>query len=1311
MAFFPRTWRIRVGCLILAALFLPWAGALPALSASTAEPLRFALAAFDPLRDPLPPGAALVDLRAPGPFLIQFAYPLSGAEAPAVERAGGEVVAYVAYGGFIVVGAPGLARALREVPGARWVGLLPSDLRMRPDAGSAPLLTVEYAGGADVLAREVASVRASLVMVGDRVATVAPGPGGARALAALPHVLWVEPYALPSPENYHAVITDGIREPTNASSYSSASGALWTFNADTADPRFLGYTGSGITVDVTDTGVDRNHPGFDGRLGAAKSWSGAPVDLDSTGHGTHVAGTAVGDGNYSSSPFDVGLPRGLYAGAAPGATLVTQTYDALYMNYTGMADFAASSGATVSVDAWGDQSPSALGCYTAVSGEYDSRTFDGSPTTPGQQPLLFVFAAGNVEAMPQSITPPGTAKNVLTVGATGNDYALPSDRVYRYSSFGPTDEGRIKPDLVAPGEMVASANSSGRGPIAGPLPPFGGVSYAYLSGTSQAAPQVAGAAAVAAQYLRDARSTLATPALLKALLINGARPLPGYSWPGPEQGWGRLDLAASLLNSSAHRVDFIPEGFWPFYSSLPSDVVQFDVTVDAGQDLRVTLAWSDPAGSAAAPSLQNDLDLEVRDENDTVIFEGNRINSSSGYSTAGASAHFDSTNNVEVVRVPSASAGTWKVFVRSYSYTNASKGPQMFALAYSGALRHIEGDLAVASVATTAPVGEIESGEAVTLQGEVVNLGGATATAVEVSALNADDALAPPYATESFLALSPSERANFTLAFFPPDGANSVTVRASSGSPEADPSNDFATVAFFVVRRQPQLTGATDVTALPGRGAVFALTATNRGNVPDLLQVGENPGMRDPNWTLSFSEENFSLSPGQSASFSAVVGVPPSAVEGDSTGAEIRLVSAANQSRTDFLSLTARAGSVHVVQLTSLQPALSVAANSLEEVPVRIVNAGNSPEDVLVTITPLWPDSAEWNGSSASRTLALGESADLLLNLTNSDSTAAGYRGLLRVRAVVASTGQLIDALVPVFVEARSCLSLGGPAEVSTFSTESASFDAVLTNCGNVALSGALHPTPGGGQFVSTPASFAAGPFQVQSVRVVVGGLEDALDGIYSASLRADASQGLTALMTVIVKHDSGVRLEAAGALSFAVPPGLAAVEVDFRNVGAAGSLALPSIEGVPSGWDVTMLRPSGPIHVAHDGEFKLTLAVDTRNESSARNGSLTLAFFPRSDRASEFQPQVNLTVASSAVPVGETQPLWPTNPGPLMAVGAGALAAVLAALYLAPSRGVLGACPACGRKAPRFDTFMNPSCSDCGESLARAARPSGDPK
>ena len=669
---------------LLAFALLPWAP----LSAQDLRGggdegglLRFASVSFDPLAGPLPAGVPLSDAGAAGPFVVQFPYPLTGAERGLIEAAGGQVAAYVPDGGFVVLGRPGFARTLQGLPGARFVGLLGADLRLAPGAERASTVMALFGGGLAAMLEDLARVDAHTLVLGQGFAIVSP-PGGARALATLPHLLWVEPYGEPEAANYRAVLTDGIRQAANGSAYSPLSGALWTFNPSPSGPRFLGYTGAGVSIDITDEGVDGNHPAFAGRLGAARSWSATPTWVDRVGHGTHVAGSALGDGSYLAS--DAGGPLGLYAGAAPGATLVAQSYDSAAMNYSGMAQFASSTGALASVNSWGDLSLSAQGAYTAVAATYDALTADASPEA-GVQPLLFVFSAGNLDNAAGSVTSPGTAKNVLSVGATGNDLpgGTASGDVAPFSAFGPADDARIKPDLVAPGERIASANSSSRtSPTSAPYPPLGGSSYTYLSGTSQAAPQVGGAAAVAGEFLLRTRGVLATPALLKALLINGASPLPGYDWPGPAQGWGRLDLAASLLDSPSRKVEFVEEGNHTFFTA--PDVVEYRMGVRAGEELRVTLAWTDPAGSPlAASALVNDLDLEVRDENDSVIFAGNDINRTSGTSRPGAGLVFDRVNNVEAVRIPAAPGGTWRIFVRAHSLPQA---PQTFSLAISGGI-------------------------------------------------------------------------------------------------------------------------------------------------------------------------------------------------------------------------------------------------------------------------------------------------------------------------------------------------------------------------------------------------------------------------------------------------------------------------------------------------------------------------------------------------------------------------------------------------------------------------------------------------
>ncbi len=1295
-------------------LMLPWASALPSLPlppAGDRQALRFRLGSFDPLEDALPDGAVLADRWAVGPFLVQFRAPFSGEAARRVERAGGAVAAYVSDGGLVVVGEPGLGPALERLSGVRWVGLVPASLRMHPAAQESAAVSVEFAGGAPTFLVEAASQGARILAVGGRTAVAVPGPSGARGLAALPHVLWVEPYAPPAGANYQAVRTDGIRQSANTSAYAASGGALWTFNGDSATPRFLGYTGSGVTVDITDEGVDGTHPTFAGRLGASTSWSGVPPWTDYSGHGTHVAGSALGDGSYL--PQDGAFPRARYAGAAPGATLVAQNYDALALNYSGMAGFAATAGATISVNSWGDASGASLGAYTTAAAEYDALSIDASGAAAGDQPMLFVFSAGNGDNGGGSITSPATAKNVLAVGATGNDVPglLPSDRVALFSSFGPADDGRIRPDLVAPGEMVASANSTQQtGSAAGPFPPLGGSSYAYRSGTSQAAPQVGGAAAVATQYLGDARGMLATPALLKALLINGATPLSGYAWPGPEQGWGRLNLSASLLNTSGRRVDLVPEGFVTFTSDGISDIVQFTVTLDAGEDFRVTLAWSDPANSPlAASALWNDLDLEVRDPSDMTIFVGNRINTSSAYSVSGMPGHVDGTNNVEVVRVQGAAAGTWKVFVRSYRFVST---PQTFALAFSGAINHTEADIAVESAGLRGAPSLVESGDTVTIDGVVANLGRLAAPGSVVEAVDGSDSLAPPYATATLGTLLAGARAPFSLAFQPPDGENAVVVRARSSAGNSDSANDFATLGFFVVRRQAQLSGAADATALPGQAATFSLLATNGGNAADSLTLAESPGVRDPGWRLSFSSTGFALDAGESAPFQVFVEIPANASEGALTLAELRLVSQGNSSRADFLTITARAGGLHGFSVEPAEPSIVVEPGGVHSVQVRVTNTGNAQDEASVSLLPLWTGAAGWGSTGAEIVLIPGGSENVSLNLSNNDVAAAGYRGPLRIRATSASTGDFVDALVPVFMEARACLAFSQIPDASTTVAAPAAVPVTLSNCGNVALSGPLQASAASDLLLETQALFSLGPHSSTTFDLNARAERWTFETDYEVTLRADGEGGVVALSSFVVHHRSDVNIEEPRTVpTFRAVPGIIVLRLTFHNAGGAGPVAAPLVAGAPREWRVTV-QPAVQ-HAGSDADVAFDVIIDTQADSTLREVPMSLVFYPGSAREGSLTADFRVLVedpASRPAP-GRPTSAWPTDALPALALAAGAAGALALAAALAPSRGLLGACPGCGRKAPRFDTLLNPRCARCGESLLRRPLDRGEHK
>lgn len=698
--------------LAVVVLLVPW----PPVGAVGPAPVRQGLhlhfASFDPLTDPLPPGFALGRLLQAGPFIVQFPYPMGGWERRAVEDAGGAVAAYLPDGAVVVAAGPDFPAKARATADVRWVGALPAWARLAPGAEEAGRVQVSYTGTATSLLEAVRLIGARPLSVGRGTAVFDNPPGGARALAGLSQVFWVEPYHPPASLNFQAVTTDALRAPANGSSYDPSGGGLWTTDGAGG---FYGYTGAGYAVDVTDLGVDGTHPGFAGRMEAYKSWTGSADWTDLQGHGTHVAGTAVGSG--ALLPADSALPGGLFAGAAPGAGLIAQVYNGSALDYAGMADFASTSGAIASVNSWGDPASATLSNYTAASAAYDALTADAG-AAGGAQPLLFVFAAGNENQAARSILPPATAKNVITVGGTGNDYpgGTASDDVAPFSSFGPTDDVRIKPDLVAPGERIGSANSTqdaGSGLL--PRPASGGSSYVYLSGTSQAAPQVAGATAVAAHFLWDTEGIAATPALIKAALLNGATPLAGYAWPGPAQGWGRLNVHDALVDSPGHAVEFVPEGTYTFSSTL--DVYQVNLDLDPGFDLRVTLVWTDAAGSPLASSaLVNDLDLEVRDPSDLLIYGGNRINTTTGYSFSGPGGG-DHTNNVEVVRVQAAVGGEWKVVVRPY---NLPAGAQGFALVISGAVNETVGELSLAPEAAHV---DVDTGGSTPLNVSVTNLG------------------------------------------------------------------------------------------------------------------------------------------------------------------------------------------------------------------------------------------------------------------------------------------------------------------------------------------------------------------------------------------------------------------------------------------------------------------------------------------------------------------------------------------------------------------------------------------------------------
>ncbi len=472
--------------------------------------------------------------------------------------------------------------------------------------------------------------------------------------------------------------------------------------------RSLPLTGAGQVVAVADTGLQEDHPDFAGRVIEVVAL-GRPNDAsDPHGHGTHVAGSVLADGSASD---------GTYAGVAPAATLYFQSLldprgglGGLPVSLEDLFEPAYQAGARVHNNSWGAATASA---YTVDSNDVDAYAAK-------RRDMLIVIAAGNEGTAADpfnsepgfvdwlSIGSPASCKNALTVGAARNrrttgglsgrtygdtwrqDFPKPPIADQRvsgdpecmaaFSSRGPCDDRRIKPDIVAPGTDIVSTRSD----IA-PDDHFWGLvddnpAYAYMGGTSMACPLVAGCAALVRQYFVDERVTSPSAALLKATLVNGARWLSGpdsvadrEARPNFHQGFGAVNLTTTVPNPAEPdlRLEFVDCWETPnLQLGETGERRKFQVDVEAGMPLRLCMAYTDLPGR----SLQNDLSVMVQDPT------GAKIAGNTGLPEITRS---DVDNNVEVIRVDNPTPGRWliQVFAR-----NLLRPPQDYALVVTGSL-------------------------------------------------------------------------------------------------------------------------------------------------------------------------------------------------------------------------------------------------------------------------------------------------------------------------------------------------------------------------------------------------------------------------------------------------------------------------------------------------------------------------------------------------------------------------------------------------------------------------------------------------
>jgi serine protease AprX len=689
------------------------------------------------------PHRAYAGVKSPGPgrhhYIVQFVGPIKKTWLTQVRKAGGEPRAPYQGFAYVVRMDKKAVAAVVGLPVVRWVGHLQHRARVAPATrrrteggrrareieAAVPrthvrhgVYTVQFFGPDD-LAKGLSSVKKLGFTILDR-------PHDKRLLI----VESQKPEASREAQLDRLAAVHGVREiRERAIKRPSNDVSAGLVGAPAVMGPGFNLSGLGETICVCDTGLDTGdpatiHPDFKDRIDAIRSFPITPdfapyinnpgandgaSDRDS-GHGTHVAGSVVGDGKSSVGLQGVvGRIRGLSHKARLVFQAIEQELD--WKNPANEAEYgrfllagipadltlllqdAHTRGARIHSNSWGGGDP---GAYDAQCEQLDRFVWQ-------HKDMCVLVAAGNdgtdqdgdgaINLM--SVTSPGTAKNCITVGASENhrsefdsdtygewwpdDYPVAPftnapmadnpGHIVPFSSRGPTIDGRLKPDVLAPGTFVLSTRSTRialNNTAWAAFPPSR--LYFHMGGTSMATPLAAGAVGLLRQFVR--RKQLAggpTAALLKALLIASAVRLAS---PGPKrlvdnhQGYGLINLASALKPSQSRKLKL--QNVSPGLRT--GEEWHRTITLSGSAPLRVVLAYSDFPG----PALVNNLNLMVTAP-DGKRFVGNQV--------AAGSLTLDSTNNVEMVDVATTASGQWRIDVVG---SNVPEGPQDFALVIIG---------------------------------------------------------------------------------------------------------------------------------------------------------------------------------------------------------------------------------------------------------------------------------------------------------------------------------------------------------------------------------------------------------------------------------------------------------------------------------------------------------------------------------------------------------------------------------------------------------------------------------------------------
>ena len=600
-------------------------------------------------------------------YIVQFKDVITRNDQIVLKKLGGEVINYIPDNAYLVkMENKNWVRKLKSYENTQAVLGYTADFKVSPDFGVIDqvsgevqekiLVTLFSEDHLDAVSQEASELGAVQFAKGNSIGLVGP-LSAVNKLAQANGVKWIEPYPDFKFQNFeipgNLVETVSRKTVKDLDGYESGTKIM---NFEAAWNR--GFTGRGQLVGFSDTGLDTGmmgsiHQDFRGQVEKGYAYGLFSFSWnDPMGHGTHVAGSIAGNGSASSGA----LRGGAYEAKLIAGGMWSQLLNNMIppQDITVMFKDAYADGARIHTNSWG--SPRNPGAYDQFAETVDKFMWDNPE-------MLILFAAGNSgtdqnndgRVDEDSIGSPATAKNVMAVGASENLVSdggiqrpigdlknqqgqplfsaepIISDTlsnnengIAAFSSRGPTDDKRTKPDVVAPGANILSVRSQ----VDGASELWGALNgdYTWSGGTSMSCPLVAGGAAVARQYLMANGHANPSAALVKGFLMHTATDMyPGQfgnkgkatgqemlsTRPNPHQGFGRVNMDAATDFNGNIMVGEVTNG------GMAS------MKLGAGmENFKITMIYTDaPAAANSRMALVNNLDVQVY-EGGTMIASG-----------------------------------------------------------------------------------------------------------------------------------------------------------------------------------------------------------------------------------------------------------------------------------------------------------------------------------------------------------------------------------------------------------------------------------------------------------------------------------------------------------------------------------------------------------------------------------------------------------------------------------------------------------------------------------------------------------------